>query len=511
MKRSVNPLLLCMALGLGLAAAARAATFDVRSFGAKGDGATNDAAAINAAIDAASRAGGGTVEFPAGDYVTGSVRLRSNVALYLGPGSSLIASSDAGAYDRAEPNSWGDALHYQDFGHSHWHDGLIWGEGLTNIGITGPGRIYGRGLSREWGDDKAAQKVGNKAISLKNCRNVILRDFTLAHGGWFGILATGVDNLLIDGLWIDTNRDGMDIDCCHNVRVSNCSVNSPFDDGICLKSSFGLGQFRSTENVTISNCLVSGYDEGTLLDGTRAHKDPTNRSPTGRIKCGTESNGGFKAITISNCVFECCRGLALESVDGALLQDITVSNLAMRTIFDAPIFLRLGARMRGPAGTPVGVLKHVIISGVVAEDVRGHQAVLIAGLDGHPVEDVLLDDLRMQFEGHGTAEQAGRQVPELAHEYPEPGNFGATTSWGIYARHAADLVVHHVVLSTAADDLRSPVGLEDVKGAAFEHVSTTRAPGVPTFSLRATSAFTVERCPGLADAERVGPVTAERL
>ena len=129
----------------------------------------------------------------------------------------------------------------------------------------------GRAFPAGWAKEVASPGVGNKAIALKNCRNVILRDFTIQHGGWFGILATGVDNLTIDGLKIDTNRDGMDIDCCHNVRVSNCSVNSPWDDGICLKSSFGLGQFRSTENVTISDCLVSGYDEGTLLDGTRVY------------------------------------------------------------------------------------------------------------------------------------------------------------------------------------------------------------------------------------------------
>ncbi len=504
MKRSLAPLL----LGLCLASTALAAAYDVRSYGAKGDGMTNDAPAVNAAISAASAAGGGTVDFPAGDYLVGSVRLKSNVSLHLGPGSSLIASSEPGAYDKAEPNSWGDTLHYQDFGHSHFHDGLIWGEGLTNIGITGPGRIYGRGLSRDWGDDKAAQNVGNKALSLKNCRNVLLRDFTIAHGGWFGILATGVDNLVIDGLTIDTNRDGMDIDCCHNVRVSNCSVNSPYDDGICLKSSFGLGQFRSTENVTISDCLVCGYDEGTLIDGTRVR---SNRSPTGRIKFGTESNGGFKAVTITNCVFEFCRGLALESVDGAVLEDVTVSNLTMRSIYDAPIFLRLGARMRGPDGTPVGVLRHVVISNVVAEDVRGRQAILIAGIPGHPVEDVLIDNVRMQFAGGGTAEDAGRQMPEQEKDYPEPGKLGATPSWGLYARHAAGLSFHHVVLTAASPEQRGPIGLEDVVGAAFEHVAAARSESGATFSLKSVTGFSSERCLGVADTERAGPVAAERL
>ena len=114
-----------------------------------------------------------------------------------------------------------------------------------------------------------APGVANKAIALKNCRNVLLRDFSILHGGHFGILATGVDNLTIDNLKIDTNRDGMDVDCCRNVRISNCSVNSPWDDGICLKSSFALGYARATEMVTITNCLLAGsFEEGALLDGS---------------------------------------------------------------------------------------------------------------------------------------------------------------------------------------------------------------------------------------------------
>jgi polygalacturonase len=499
--------ILILAALLAVASAAGAGpaqSYDVRSYGAKGDGIADDTAAINAAIAAAGAAGGGTVEFAAGTYLSGSVHLASDVELHLGPGSTLMASSDARAYDVPEANTWGDSLHYQDSGHSHWHDSLIWGEDLTNVSITGAGRIFGKGLSRGWSKEAAPQNVGNKALALKNCRNVILRDFTIQHGGWFGILATGVDNMTIDGLKIDTNRDGMDIDCCHNVRISNCSVNSPWDDGICLKSSFGLGQFRSTENVTVSDCLVSGYDEGSLLDGTRAYTSSRNPAPTGRIKVGTESNGGFEAVTVTNCIFECCRGLALETVDGALLQDVTISNIAMRRIFGAPIFMRVGARMRGPANTPVGVIRRVLISNVAAEGVSSGQAILIAGLKGHPVEDVTLDNIRIEFEGGGTTEQASRELPELERDYPEPGNFGATPSWGLYARHARNLVVHHVVLSPRAADLRASVYLEDVDGAAFDHVSALPSAGAKTFALRDVQGFSTESCAGVPDSRPGG-------
>ena len=135
-----------------------------------------------------------------------------------------------------------------------------------------------------------------------------MRDFSILKGGHFGLLLTGVDNLTIDNLKIDTDRDGMDIDCCQNVRVSNCTVNSPWDDGICPKSSYALGYARPTRNLTITNCFVTGtYELGSVLDGTWKKFAPEERVPrTGRIKCGTESNGGFINVTISNCVFEGC-------------------------------------------------------------------------------------------------------------------------------------------------------------------------------------------------------------
>jgi polygalacturonase len=494
---------------LACARPSQAASFDVRSYEAKGDGITDDTQAINRAIDAASRAGGGTVEFGAGSYLAGSIHLKSDIALHLGPGATLVASSDAAVYDAAEPNPWGDSLHYQDSGHSHWHDSLIWGEDLTNVSITGAGRILGRGLAHDFIKGAPARTVGNKAIALKNCRNVIIRDVTIQHGGWFGILATGVDNLTIEGLKIDTNRDGMDIDCCHNVRIANCSVNSPRDDGICLKSSFGLGQFRSTENVTISDCLVSGYDEGSLLDGGRRHTASEYPEPTGRIKFGTESNGGFQAVTITNCIFECCRGLALETVDGALLEDVTVSNVAMRRIFGAPIFLRIGARMRGPGNTPIGRLSRVIISNVVAEGVSGGQAILIAGLKDHPIEDVTLDNIRIEFDGAGTAAQAERQLPELENAYPEPGNFGNTSSWGLYARHARNLIVHHVILRPKSPDARSSIHLEDVDGAQFEHVEAIPSGNAKTFSLQDVSRFSTQSCEGIPDTSAGAPPGAK--
>src|SRR6202000_2229866 len=318
---------------------------------------------------------GGTVYFGPGTYACYSIRLKSSIALYLDAGATILAAETphdgtSDGYDPAESNAPWEA--FQDFGHNHWHNSLIWGEGLHDVAIYGPGLIWGKGLSRGHDDPELpraeAPGVGNKAIALKNCHDVILRDFSVLAGGHFVILATRRDNLTIDNLKIDPDPDGMDIDCCRNVRVSNCSVNSPWDDGICPKSSFALGYARSTENLTITNCFVTGsYEIGSVLGGqweTLAASFAPHA--TGRIKCGTESNGGFRNITITNCVFESCRGFALESADGAIVEDIVFSNIAMRNVTQAPMFLFLGSRMRGPQDAQIGVMRRILISNIVS-------------------------------------------------------------------------------------------------------------------------------------------------
>ena len=211
----------------------QAAIYNVRDFGAKADGKAIDSPAINRTIEAAAQEGGGTVYLPAGEYACYSIRLKSNIHLYLEQGARIIAAfpeKDKG-YDMAEPNEHNK---YQDFGHSHWKNSLIWGIGLENITISGPGLIYGKGLTRE---ESRLPGVGNKAISLKDCRNVTLKDFSMLHCGHFALLATGVEHLTLLNLKVDTNRDGFDIDCCRNVRISQCTVNSPWDDAIVLKAS----------------------------------------------------------------------------------------------------------------------------------------------------------------------------------------------------------------------------------------------------------------------------------
>jgi polygalacturonase len=484
-----------------LAAQPRAGVFDVKSFGAKGDGQTQDREAINRAVDAAAAAGGGTVYFPPGTYVTGSIRLRSNLTLQFEPGSKLEASADASAYDAAEPNQW-DKL--QDFGHSHFHNSLIWGDGVENVAIVGSGVISGKALVR-------GERGGgaDKAIALRLCRRVTLRDFAISTGGHFGILATGVDNLTIDNLTIDTNRDGIDLDGCRNVRISNASVNAPNDDAIVLKGSHALGEARATENVTIVNSMVSGFDIGSVLDGTfkrTVKAAPDRDGPTGRIKIGTESEGDFRSITISNVVFDRSRGLALESVDGARIEDIAISNITMRDVSNAPIFLRLGSRMRAPEGTAIGAIRRVSIANLVAYDCDPRYGSIVSGIPGHDIEDVKLSDIRIVYRGGLTLEQVAKQpaelvntfffrasggvpprepyaTPEREKEYPEPSMFGMMPAYGFFLRHAAGIELTNVDVSFAKEDRRPAFVVDSAKKVDFQHVKAAQAAGVPMFVL----------------------------
>ncbi len=496
-----------------------AATFDVKTFGAKADGKAMDRDAINKAIDAASAAGGGTVYFPAGTYATGSIRLKSNITLQFEQGTMLEASADPAAYDAPEPNQWDK---FQDFGHSHWHNSLIWGEGLENISIVGPGLLNGKGLTR-------GERGADKLIALKLCHNVTLRDFSILNGGHFGILATGVDNLTIDNLKIDTNRDGIDLDGCRNVRVSNASINSPNDDALVLKGSHALGYARSSENITITNSFVSGYDIGSLLDATykrNVKQAPDRDGPTGRIKIGTETEGDFRNITISNVVFDRSRGLAIESVDGSHIEDVAITNITMRDVSNAPIFIRIGSRMRAPEGTAVGSIRRIAISDVTAYDADPRYGSIISGIPGSEVEDVKLNNIRIWYRGGLNLDQVAKQpadlvntfffrasggvppreafdTPEREKEYPEPSMFGMLPAYGFFIRHAHGIEFTNVEVGFLREDRRPAFVLDQVNGVSFHDVKSQKAEGVATFVLKDVENFETFHCRPAPDTQIV--------
>ncbi len=519
-----SPLAL-VSTGVGHAAFAQSAEtaaaegiFNVRTYGAAGDGKTVDTPAINRAIEAVAASGGGTLLFPAGTYVCFTIRLRSNVDLYLSRGCTILAADspksgettgyNGGTYDPAGPaQPWEQ---FQDYGHNHWHNSLFVGEGISDFSIDGPGVIHGKGLSHGTATTRpgyisfvAEQAgVGNKTIALKNCHNVLLRDFSVLKGGHFAVLATGVDNLTLDNLLVDTDRDGFDIDCCRNVRVSNCTVNSPWDDAICPKSSYALGYLRSTDNITIANCFVTGaYELGSLIDGTwKKFADTDHVRRNGRIKCGTESNGGFRNITISNCVCEGSDGISLETADGATLEDIAITNVTLRDTADAPLFLRLNRRNRGPADTMrPGTLRRVLISNIVSHNLSSYKSSMFSGIPSNFIEDVKINNCYFGNVGLPAAIDSSAdskpfpnwhniEVPEIEDAYPDLNRFGPMPTSGLFIRHLKNLEMSHVEIASSNPDPRPAIWLEDVHRADF--FAITAAPK-SNFVLRNVTDFRI--------------------
>jgi len=489
--------------------------YNVRAFGAIGDGKTLDSPAINKAIDVCAGAGGGTVHLPAGTYLSGSIHLKSNIHLLIDAGATLLgAPQEMNAYDPCEAF---DGPAFQDGGHTYFHNSLIWGENLTNVSITGQGMINGGGLLHNppivdrisgylnFGSatnrtiarpaDENLLRVGNKAIALKLCRNVLLRDITIFHGGHFAILVTGCDNLTIDNVTIDTNRDGMDLDCCRNTMVSNCRVNSPGDDAICPKSSFALGRNVITENLTIINCQVSGFQEGTLLDGTMK----PDRGHNGRIKFGTEANGGFRNVTVANCTFRGCKGLALEEVDGGIMENITINNITMMDVGNYPIYITTGKRNRGPNVTQPSRARNIFISNLIASGVDKESGIQIFGMKDHPIEGLRLENIRIVFKGGGTTNGAAQIPRELGTGYPEPR--GTMPAYGLFARHVKGLELANITFSFDKEDLRPALACEDLDDVEIDNFKAQVAEGVAPARWQYVTGLTVRNSPVLAAVE----------
>ena len=519
------------ATALSLSAAENGHGFNVRDYGAAADGITLDHHAFNKAIEAATAAGGGMVRVPAGNYLCGSIRLKSRINLHLDPGAVITAAPNRmNAYDETEdfiPPA------YQDGGHTYFRNSLIWGENLDHVSITGTGMIDGRGswneeegliawnpvLDRMGGcasegetpppklgpDGKPLPnsglppvRRGNKALALKLCKNILIRDVTIFRAGHFAILATGCDNMTIDNVSIDTNRDGINIDCCRNVTVSNCRINSPYDDAITPKSSYALGELRLTENLMIVNCMVSGFEVGTLLDGTMV---PGKKNQVGRIKFGTESSGGFRNVTISNCTFRCSMGLALQSVDGGIMENVTISNIVMTDVRDYGIHITTGNRNRTPGVTTPSRMRNVRISNVVMDGVNKVAGIIITGLPEQSLENIRLENIRMTTLGRGTLKDAQKIIPE-AGAYPRANWAGDLSAYGIFARHVKGLELSDIHIDFKKPEMRPAARFENIDGLVIDNFKARVGEGVETavFADDVTN-VAVSRSPGIRQAQ----------
>ena len=433
------PLLLPRGLGLSPAWAQGPGrpVRSVRDHGASGDGRTSDTRAIQAAIDAAGSSRG-TVYFPPGDYVSGTLHLRSHTVVQLAAGATLIASRDDADFDPIEQPAYDS---FADAETTSFSFALLRGQGLENVRILGPGRIDGNRTRRD----------GPKPIALKECRKVELRNLTLVNSGNYTVSLLGCDGVDIVGVTIlNGYSDGIDPDCCQDVRITSCRIDTR-DDAIAIKTSFALGRRRATRRVTVSDCHL-----------TTIHN---------ALKLGTETTGDLENIVFRSCTVvgrshvwkgDLSSGVAIETVDGGNIRNVSVSDIRMTGV-RSPIFIRLGQRGRGQDVPAAGRLQNISISNLHA--VGALIASSVTGIPGHPVSEISLKNVRLTARGGGGADLAERSVPEMEKTYPDAHMFRDLPAYGLYCRHANGLTLDRVALDADQPDARPAVVLDDVSRA----------------------------------------------
>jgi glycosyl hydrolase family 28/pectate lyase-like protein len=422
----VVPVLLLMTLPV----VAAPKLIDASSAGVIGDGVTKNTAAIQKSIDGCAAAGGGVVHFGAGRYLTGTIQLKSNVTLYLDKDAVILGSPDGADYRNPDP--------FLDGVGEPMGSALIVAVGADRPCLEGPGTVDGQGLKVY-----RAQKPFIKRpflVRWVRCTNVAMHDVHLTNpGAWtlefFQTIGAIVENVTIrsraEAL---SNNDGIDIDSSENIHVQHCDVISG-DDALVIKSTSD----RPSRNIFARDSKLS----------TR----------TNAIKLGTESYGGFENINISNCQIANTRmaGIALYEVDGGELRHVTISDITMDGVA-VPISIRLGARLRtfrnGERPRTIGALREVTIRNVSAKDVAWI-GMLINGIPGHPVDGLMLDNIRLELPGGGTPQAAKVLLAELPSVYPEYDMFGdVLPACGIYARHVRGMILKDVRMTNIRPDAR---------------------------------------------------------
>ena len=430
-------------------------SYDIRAFGAAGDGMRYDTEAIQSAIDTAAGNGGGVVYFPPGRYLIKTIILKDSISLHIGRGATLLGSTEMQkpAFDQ---NLFRDSSG-QKFGNA-----FIIARDAVHIGITGEGIIDGQGYEKYYPKKEGISRPS--LIRLIGCRFVNIENITLLNSAAWVQHYIDCEDLRIKGITVrsysNKNNDGLDIDGCERVWITGCNIDSE-DDAIVLKS---LGT-RPCRDVVISDCIISGLKSA--------------------IKTGTESLGGFENITVSNCTIYGTRGISLLNVDGGSLNNITISNISMRDSY-AVIVMRLGDRMRGYAvpeekrPKKPGIFRNISIQNIQATGVTESND-FIAGIPGHRITDVLLKDIRIEYAGGGSREDAEREIPELSSEYPKAKMFGSLPAYGFYIRHAQSVTLENIRIGFIETDFRSAIMCEDVEDLIINDLLGSSAPEAAPF------------------------------
>jgi len=440
-------------------------TYNIRDFGAKGDGVTLDTAAVQAAIDACHRDQGGTVLVPAGVFVIGTIELKSNVALHLAAAGKLLGSADGKQYRAA------DAIPLS--GDSTMRDGnvgLIFAVKADNIAITGPGTIDGQGAqfrSPARGVPPPSGRGGNDRpyhVLFHQCTNVAIRGVRLVASAYHSVRIIQSRFVEIDGIHIYNRVNGN-------------------NDGF---------HFISAEYVHISNCDVEAQDDACALFGSSKYVTVTNSSFSTRWSVFRFGGGEAENITVSNCLIYETYGCPVKMQCGphSRFENISFANLVMKNV-TGPISINLGSRAwggsgaaPGPGGTPPpGIVRNISFSGIRATVVdpvplpdappSGYRpgeyktCIVLNGADGY-LENISFNDFQAVFPGGGTAEEAAREVPPTAGEYFE---LGILPAYALYARRVRGLTLANVRFQSAAADLRPAVRFESVEDAAVNGFS----------------------------------------
>jgi polygalacturonase len=416
--------------------------YDIRDFGAKADGKTLCTDSIQRAIDKCATDGGGTVYLGQGTFLSGTIYMKSGVTLKLDPACTLLGSKNLKDYPQTVPA-------FRSYTDNYTDKSLIYGEKLEKIAIIGSGTIDGQGASF-----KGPYKVRPYTIRFIQCRNVTVKDVTLKNSPMWMQHYLACEDVRISGVTVrsvvNNNNDGINIDSCERVVVSDCNIRSG-DDAIVLKSTSA----RVCRNVTVSNCVLS----------TRCNA----------LKMGTESNGGFENIVMTGCSIYDTRlaGVALEIVDGGTMDRVVVSNITMNKV-GAPIFVRLGNRARpfkkDMARPGIGIMRNITISNIEATGANA-TGCAISGLPQAKIENLTLSNIRLSFAGGGTKEDADRAAPEKPDAYPEYSMFGKLPAYGLYCRHVKGLKLLNVQLQLANADQRHGLVMEDVEDVLIDNLT----------------------------------------
>ena len=434
--------------------------FNVLEYGAVNDGETISTAGIQRAIDKCSESGGGTVEFPAGRYLSGTVFLKSNITLHLSAGAILEGSKNINDY----PVTPYPVRSYTD---NYTNRSLIYAEALKSVAITGEGIINGNGSSFIIQEELVKKSLSDSyrlrpyIIRFVNCEDINVENITLLNSPMWVQHYLFCRNVYIRGVSVrskvNRNNDGIDIDACENVRISDCDIISG-DDAIVIKSTLDI----PCRNVTITNCLISSDCNG--------------------FKLGTESNGGFQNITLSNCIVYNTRlaAIALEMVDGGSMSNVTVSGVNMDSV-GCVLFIRLGNRARpfkeNMERPGMGRLSGIMISNIQATN-AGPVGCSITGLPSYPAGNISLRDIRINFTGGGTSDLVSRKIEEFPDKYPEYRMFGMLPAYGFYCRHVTGLSMDNIELSYNNTDYRPPLYLQDVNGATISDIKAFFVKGI---------------------------------